>query len=204
VTPPKRPRDAGNEADERSPRGRPRDPQVDASILAAAERELRRRGFAGMSVQRVATEARVGKAAIYRRYRDKTDLAVAAITAIRDTGVLPSTGDARADLVERLRRLRAALDTAGMSMIGTLLVEEERTPELLERFRARSIHPGRQGGREILEAARERGELRDDADLELALDMLVGSLFARHLVGAPFPADWEEQVVAAIWRSIAA
>jgi AcrR family transcriptional regulator len=185
-------------------RGRPRDPGVDAAIVEAAVRVLRERGFAGMSVEGVAAEAGVGKAAIYRRYRDKADLAATAVTAVRDTGGPPDTGDARADLLERLRRVRAGIEAAGMPMIGTLLVEEENTPELLERFRERSIRPGRQGGREILERARGRGEVREDADLDVALDMLVGSLFARHLAGQPFPPDWEQRVVDAVWRSIAA
>ncbi len=184
-------------------RGRPRDPEVDAAILAAAARILRERGYAGMSIEAVAAEAGVGKAAIYRRYTSKADLAAATIAVLRDVDEAPNSDDPRADLVEHLRRLRRALETAGMSMIGTLLVEEGRTPELLERFRERAIGPNRGLARGILRRARDQGLLREDADLELALDMLAGPLFARHLTGQPFPRDWEERVIAAVWRSIA-
>jgi AcrR family transcriptional regulator len=184
-------------------RGRPRDPDVDAAILAGAARILRDRGYDGMSIEAVAAEAGVGKAAIYRRYAGKADLAAATISAVRGIDETPDSGDPRVDLVDHLRRLRRAIDAAGMSMIGTLLVEKERTPELLARFRERSIGPNRGRARDILRRARDKALVREDADLELALDMLAGPLFARHLTGQPFPRHWEEQVVAAVWRSIA-
>jgi AcrR family transcriptional regulator len=188
----------------RHPRpGRPRDPEVDAAILAAAERVLRERGFQGMSMEAVAAEAGVGKAAIYRRYAGKTDLAAATLAGVRGVDETPDSGDPRADLVEHLRSFRRAVDAAGMSLVGTLLVEQERTPELLQDFRERAIRPNRGRAHAILERARERGELRAGADLELALDMLAGALFARHLTGAAFPRDWEKRAVDAVWRSIA-
>jgi AcrR family transcriptional regulator len=187
----------------RDGRGRPRSPEVDAAILEAAVRLMREQGYGRMSIEGVATAAGVGKAAIYRRYRDKADLAAAAVAALRDAGEVPDSGDARADLAELLRRLRAAIEFAGFSVLGTMLVEERNHPVLLERFRERAIGPGRDQGRAVLERARERGELRPDADIDLALDMLAGSYFARHLAGIRYPRDWEKRVVDALWRSIA-
>jgi AcrR family transcriptional regulator len=177
---------------------------VDRAILDATARLLREHGYSGMSVDGVAAEARVGKAAIYRRYRDKADLAVAALVALRDIGEVPDTGDTRADLTELARRLRRALDGVGMPMIGTLLAEERRNPELLEGFRARAIADGRAQGRAVLARARERGELRPDADLELALDMLAGSYIARHLAGRRAGRDWAARAADAVVRSVAA
>src|SRR5688500_8608037 len=54
-----------------SPMARPLDPTVDRAITEATLALLRRRGFARMSVEAVASSAGVGKPAIYRRYRDK-------------------------------------------------------------------------------------------------------------------------------------
>ena len=54
-----------------------------------------------MSVDRVAAEAGVSKAAIYLRYRGKADLATAALAHLREGGQRPPTGDLRADLVDR-------------------------------------------------------------------------------------------------------
>ena len=60
--------------------GRPLDENVDAAILDTAWRLLLEEGYARMSIARVAEEARVGRPAIYRRYRDKSEL-VAAVLA---------------------------------------------------------------------------------------------------------------------------
>jgi AcrR family transcriptional regulator len=128
---------------------------VDRAILAAAARLLREHGYSGMSVDAVAAEAGVGKAAIYRRYRDKADLAVAALVALREIGEVPDSGDTRKDLAELARRLRRAFDGVGMTMIGTLLAEERRNPELMERFRERAIGAG--AGRSDPRAREGRG-----------------------------------------------
>ena len=62
-----------------------------------------------------------------------------------------------------------------MAMIGSVLAEEQATPELLSLFRERVVGPRRDEVREVLDHARERGELRKEADLESAVNMLIGS-----------------------------
>lgn len=184
-------------------RGRPRDPAVDAAILDAAVGLIRERGYAGTSIETVATHAGVGKATIYRRYGGKAELVGAALGKLRDDGGRPPTGDPRADLADLLRRVRAAVEEAGMTMVGTLMAAEHENPELLEQFRAHAVGPGRDQARAILERARDEGRLREGADTELAIDMLVGPLFARKVAGVRFPRDWVDRVVEALWRSIA-
>ena len=78
-------------------------------------------------------------------------------------------------------------------MIGSVLAEEHATLELLSLFRERVVEPRHAEVREVLEHAQERGELRQDADLEAAVNMLIGSYYARYLAGDPFfPEDWPE------------
>ena len=48
-----------------------------------------------------------------------------------------------------------------------------------------------------------RGELRDGADIEAAINMLVGSYYAQYLAGSPFPKDWPEAAVDAILTGLA-
>ena len=78
-----------------------------------------------------------------------------------------------------------------MAMLGSVLAEEQSTPELLSLFRERLVEPRRKELREVLEHARERGELRD-GDIEAAVNMLVGSYYAQYLSGASFSDDWPE------------
>jgi AcrR family transcriptional regulator len=164
--------------------GRPRSTAVDAAILSAARAELAERGYARMSVDGVAARAGVSKPTVYLRHPTKADLATAAIASMRVDPRPAPTGDVRADLVAHLRLLRAGLERPyGMATLGTVLAEEHETPELLALFRERLVHPRRRELRAVLRAAQERGDLRPDADLDVAVTALVGAFFARHLAG---------------------
>ena len=52
---------------EARPAGRPRDPELDRAILAAAEQQLREAGYAGMSLESVAAAAGTTAPAAQRR-----------------------------------------------------------------------------------------------------------------------------------------
>ena len=137
-----------------------------------------------MSVDGVAARADVSKPTVYLRHRTKAELATAAIASMRVQPRPAPTDDVRADLVAHLRLLRAGLERPyGMAMLGTMLAEEHDTPELLKLFRERLVAPRRRELRAVLEAARARGELRDAANVEVAVNALVGGLLARYLAG---------------------
>jgi AcrR family transcriptional regulator len=177
-------------------RGRPRSPEVNKRILGATMKVMGRSGYAGMSIEEVAAEAGVSRPTIYLRYPGKAELATAALASYRDRGRPAETGDTRADLVARLRHFRRGVERPfGMAMIGSVLAEEHATPELLLLFRERVVEPRRDELREVLEHARGRGELKEGADTEAALNMLVGSYYAQYLAGKPFPNGWPEAVV---------
>jgi AcrR family transcriptional regulator len=177
-------------------RGRPRSPEVNRRILGATMKVMGRSGYAGMSIEEVAAEAGVSRPTIYLRYPGKAELATAALASYRDRGRPAETGDTRADLVARLRHFRRGVERPfGMAMIGSVLAEEHATPELLLLFRERVVEPRRDELREVLEHARGRGELKEGADTEAALNMLVGSYYAQYLAGKPFPNGWPEAVV---------
>ena len=177
-------------------RGRPRSEAADAAILDAAMAEMAERGYARMSVDAVAARAGVGKPTIYLRHASKAELATAALAAFQQRALPRPTGDTRADLVAILRHLRRGVERPfGMAMIGTVLAEEAHTPELLSLFRERLVAPRRAALRGVLEAARDSGELREDADLDAAVAALVGAYYAQYLAGRPFPRAWPTPVV---------
>jgi len=112
--------------------GRPLDEAVDSAILDAAWRLLLEEGYARLSIAGVAQAAKVGRPAIYRRYKDKSEL-VAAVIADKVANVPPiDTGNARDDLVAHLELARRRFT---VSLAGTLIVEERNHPELLDQFR---------------------------------------------------------------------
>jgi hypothetical protein len=102
-----------------------------------------------------------------------------------------------------LRQFQAGIERPfGMSMLGTVLAEQNHTPELLERFREHVVRLRRQMLRSVLERAQARGELRADADFDTAVAMLIGSYYAHYLAGRPIPRDWPQTAVELVLRSV--
>ena len=164
---------------------------------------MARDGYARMSVDAVAAEAGVSKPTLYLRYPSKAALATAALAHLREQTAPRETGDTRADLIAQLRHFHAGVERPfGMAMLGTVLAEEHHTPELIAQFREHVVEPRRRMLRSVLERARTRGELRADADLETAVNALVGSYYAGFLAGTPTPRDWPHRVAAILLDGI--
>ncbi len=185
-------------------RGRPRDPEVTSAILQAALKLLGENGYAGMSVEAVATAAGVGKTAIYRRYAGKAELAAAAMALARDPGFTPDTGDTRRDLILQLERSQKAMvDGPGLAIMGSLLVEAQRNPDLLEVFCARIRKPAMEAGTRVIRRGIERGDVAPDLDIDAALSAIWGQVPAHFLAGAGFAPGWAERAVDVVWNGIA-
>lgn len=198
---PRLPASAPEHAAGARPGGRPLDEAVNVAILKAATRLLVHQGYAQMSIAGVAEAAGVGRPAIYRRYRDKAELVHAAIEYMRTQAPAPNTGDTRKDLVAHLETARRQFD---MSLAGTLLVEQRKHPDLLDRFRKRMIAPRCNEIAEALRRGIARGEVRADLDVDLAAEAVMGSfLFHSLAVGQP-QKGWSQRVVAMLWPAFAA
>jgi AcrR family transcriptional regulator len=176
--------------------GRPRCAALDHAILDATLRQLAEHGYTRASVDAIAAEAGTTKPAIYRRWPSKEALAIAAVAHLQAQDEPAPTGDVEADLVRLLADFRKKLlRPNGMSLIGTVLAEESHVPALMELFRRNVVQPRRRGLLAILEAARQHKQLRPDADLDAAVNLLVGSFYARYLTGEEVTPDWPERVV---------
>lgn len=157
---------------------------------------MARDGYARMSVDAIAADAGVSKPTLYLRYPSKAALATAALAQAREQTAPQATGDTRTDLISLLRHFRTGVGRPfGMAMVGTVLAEEHHTPELFAQFREQLVEPRRRMLRSVLEAAQERGELAPDADLDTAVNALVGSFYAGYLAEAGVPDDWPERAV---------
>jgi AcrR family transcriptional regulator len=181
--------------------GRPRDERASRAITEAALRQLADLGYAKVSMESVATEAGVARATIYRRYRDKADLVTAAIAT--NGGDLPTrpSDDPRQDLVRFLTQFDARFAEHCLEVLGGLLGAREE-PHALALHRQRVIEPRTGYARSLLVRAQELGQLDPDADVDLALQMLVGVVFARRVNGIPSERGWAERAVDAIWKGM--
>jgi AcrR family transcriptional regulator len=177
------------------------DPEADRLILQTAHRLLREQGYDRLTMDAVAREAGVARTTVYRRYRDKADLVSAAIQTMRQPVKRSPSGDARRDLIAHLENVRR---TYGMSLAGTLLMEEPYNPRLLELFRERMVIPQRRMVSEAIQRGIERGQIRADLDIERILDLLLGALFAAVFAGGRPGPEWPEATVDALWPALAA
>ena len=159
--------------------GRPRSQGADERILAAARERMASDGFERMTLDDVARDAGVSRPTIYRRWPTKGDLAIAAVQSIISAGRSEPTGDLRADL----RAIAASLHDGFLQhnylgLLGTAIVEREHHPEILDGYREQLMNPRRSSIRSVLQQAIERGQLHAEADIELAVAMLVGAFYS--------------------------
>lgn len=188
------------EAPPTRPAGRPRNPELDAAILAAAEQQLREAGYAGMSMESVATVAGTTVPAVRRRFSSKADLTVAVIDSLRVEGLPDGSGPPRVRALAILRNFHAnLLRENSMAVVGTLLAEERRNPEVLAAFRTRLVEPRRTALRDALAEGVGSGELPGSADPDVLASMLIGAFYARYVATSDVPDDWAEQSLRHVW-----
>jgi AcrR family transcriptional regulator len=158
-------------------------------------------------MDRVATRAGVGKAALYRRWPFKQAMLVDVVARVGTRIALPpDTGSLRGDVVAFIEDALAVLQhpIAGR-MISDLIGETRRSPELADALFARYRDPRRAAGATMLRRAVERGELPPDVDVDLALDLFAGPLYLRALVaGEPLDAKYVERLADAFLRAVQA
>jgi AcrR family transcriptional regulator len=184
--------------------GRPRDERASSAITEAARRQLVELGYANTTMESVASEAGVARATIYRGYRDKADLITAAIAGNSRSHLASGpSADPRADLVSYLEEFNDRFAEGCLETLGTLIGEREH-PSALALHRERVVEPRLAYVRALLEQARDRGELDDDADIDLALQMLAGSVFARRVAGVASSPGWAGRAVDTIWAGMGA
>jgi len=187
-------------------RGRPRDRGADDRILLAAFEQLVRVGYGGLSMEAVAAEAGVAKTTVYRRYPAKRDLVVAALGEETPFPSVPADLPAH-DALERFIRqaITMLIDSGAARILGSLLVEDQREPGLLDVFRQRILGPRREMVLAMLQRGIERGEIRPDIDPLVVTEMVAGAVFGHHVIlGLPTTDDWIDSLVDHIWAAIAA
>jgi AcrR family transcriptional regulator len=178
------------------------DAGIDDALADATLSLLAQRGFAAMTIEDVAREAGVGKPAIYRRHKDKAALVVAVVGRQLAELDVPDLGDTREELWTAMTRGFPADGPAYVRLIGGLIAEEERHPELIAAFREHLLLPRRATVIGLVERGQARGDIRSDIDAEYAVDFLAGPLLARVFAGRDTGPRWRRSVFATWWDFI--
>jgi AcrR family transcriptional regulator len=132
---------------------------LEAAILHAAIAEITERGFAGMTMDRVARRAGTNKNAIYRRWPDRLALGVAAYKQMATTVELPDTGDLRTDVLEMLRGANRHWSSPLGALLRDLITAAGGSTELLGELGAQSSDTLASTWLTVLDRAVARGEI---------------------------------------------
>ncbi|MFF0062492.1 TetR/AcrR family transcriptional regulator [Streptomyces sp. NPDC005279] len=161
--------------------GRQRDPAADRAILKSTLALLGEGcSFSALSMDLVAQRASVARATIYRRWRNKEELVLAALSSL-DLPVPPLDGlllrDRLVRLVDQIRS--RGQDTNLHRLLAGLLGEAVRRPQLVERFENSVVAARRDALRRALREGMDSGELRPGLDVDQAIELLTGPMLSR-------------------------
>lgn len=180
-------------------RGRPRSDRAHRAILDAARELLIEEGFSGLRLEHVAARAGVGKATIYRHWGSRQELALELLVGLAGPYIpIADTGDTREELLAAVMNpLRAVTETPFGPVIRAMLSEIAVDPDMGDRFRSTVVQARRAEVARIIGRGVERGDLRPDADVDIAAEMLVGPVYYRLMFGGVLDRDFAERVVTA-------
>ncbi|MGV8882321.1 MAG: TetR/AcrR family transcriptional regulator [Rhodoglobus sp.] len=168
-----------------SSRGRPPDPEVEGKVYRGALEIYAESGWAGFTIDAVAARARVGKAAIYRRWTSKDALLIAAIRAAAPE-TEPSIIEHHPLLRENLRTyvvglIEALTSPYGLTMLRAQL-EAKIFPDVLgvamETFREEWTREGRA----LVATGINNGEVPPNTSPALVFDSIRGAVINHYLL----------------------
>ncbi|MFJ7491621.1 TetR/AcrR family transcriptional regulator [Streptomyces sp. NPDC097727] len=188
-------------------RGRPRSAAAERAILDAVV-ELLEAGepLAGLSIERIARTAGVGKATIYRRWSGKEELFV---DVLRDIEPPEPTVSGTAGL-DDLRLLLESLRRRGLAQRSSVLLHNvfaqmKSHPKLWSEYQCTVIAPRRAAMLAAVQRGVDAGELRGDLDVELVNDLFLGPMLVRtiHRPEAPLPEDLADRIIRVLTEGLA-
>jgi AcrR family transcriptional regulator len=153
------------------------------TLYRAFFEEWAQRGFAAISLERVAARAGAGKAAIYRRFSSHHEFAAAAVSSLGLKLAMPEDHESlEADVLAFLIRLRVVFRHPIIRRILPDLHAEAARSAPMRELNTQVAHARREQAQVILDRAIKRGELDAGVDRDLALDLLPAPLYWRMVV----------------------
>lgn len=161
-------------------------PQITDALARTFFEEWARVGYSALSLDAVARKAGVGKAALYRRWRSKADMAADLVKQLSAAAIpmadLGDQGSLEADLCAALLAVRRILrHPLVRRIVPDLYTAIPREPAL-----AAAIRPGEMAREKkvkaLVDRAVARGELPADVDRRAATDAVIGPLYWRLVV----------------------
>ena len=174
------------------------------AILEATLKLLEATPVQQISIESIAREAGVGKATIYRWWNSKAAVVIEAFlhTHLSHTP-MPKVESPREALTRHVHLLVEEYSGWSGRIVSQIMAEGQSDPDVLREFRERFWYGRRAVVREVLEDARRLGEIRDDLDTELQMDILYAPIYFRLLMRhLPLDKKFADQHCAAIMQML--
>ena len=174
------------------------------AILEATLKLLEATPVQQISIESIAREAGVGKATIYRWWNSKAAVVIEAFlhTHLSHTP-MPKVDSPREALSRHVHLLVEEYSGWSGRIVSQIMAEGQSDPDVLREFRERFWYGRRAVVREVLEDARRLGEIRDDLDTELQMDILYAPVYFRLLMRhLPLDKKFADQHCAAIMQML--
>ena len=174
------------------------------AILEATLKLLEATPVQQISIESIAREAGVGKATIYRWWNSKAAVVIEAFlhTHLSHT-TMPKVESPREALTRHVHLLVEEYSGWSGRIVSQIMAEGQSDPDVLREFRERFWYGRRAVVREVLEDARRLGEIRDDLDTELQMDILYAPIYFRLLMRhLPLDKKFADQHCAAIMQML--
>jgi AcrR family transcriptional regulator len=182
------------ESEPQRPVGRPRSAEVHSAIVKATLELLAEEGFDGMSLEAVARRAGVGKTAIYRRWSSKEALVIDALKALDAEVLVVDTGNVREDaaafLLEAVGAYLRITNQQHVELSLKIIGELYARPELFSTLHAQLFEPRNRQLECLIKHAQDRGELRQDLDATLIMDLVAGPIIIHALLSTVRPTPY--------------
>ncbi|KAA0097931.1 TetR/AcrR family transcriptional regulator [Mycolicibacterium sp. P1-18] len=186
--------------------GRPRDPRIDAAILAATADLLVEIGYANLTMAAVAERAGTTKTALYRRWSGKAELIHEAAFPAAPTALSTPEGDIGGDVVAMVAAARDVFTSPVVrAALPGLVADMADDADLHARVVSRFV--GLFGVvRERLDHAVARGEVHADVDPERLIEIVGGATLLRLLLdpGGMLDDAWVQQTAAIVIHGVKA
>jgi AcrR family transcriptional regulator len=190
-----------------SERGRRRSERSHDAIIRATQELLVERGYRQLTIEGVAARAGVGKQTIYRWWPSRAALVLEAYLAGSEAVSPPPESETTRENVRALLLWLSDVlaQPIGGRVVAGLVADLPHDPDLAKGFRRDVVPVRRRAMLAALERGRERGEIRPDADVEVAVDALHGAVFYRLLLsGEPLDEEFAARVTDHVLDGLAA
>jgi AcrR family transcriptional regulator len=162
-------------------------------IVSAALEILRDRGPASVNIESVSAASGVAKSTIYRRFANRDALIAAAVESVTADPVVPPGLDIEGELLWAVQRSRDGVEhILGLGGITGVLVDQD--PRFSVTIRSMLV-PWIALIRDILRRGVESGRFRADADVDVALNFILGASLGEFLRAGTASDEWTDRVV---------